>query len=76
MLTPFEGDAINGRAARAASALAMMTYINDVGIGFALAHKKFCNVVIDRCRHCLENGGEEYVILRMTCSDILHKLNA
>ena len=74
MLTPYVGDAINGRAARAASALAMMSYINDVGIGFALAHKKFCDVVIDRCRHCIENGGEEYPLLRMICSDLLRKL--
>jgi len=76
MLTPFDKGTICGTPARAASALAMMSYISEVGIGFARAHKKFLNVLIDRCQHCIDNAGTEYPILRLTCSDLIHKLNA
>jgi hypothetical protein len=76
MLLPFDKGTICGTPARAASALAMMSYISEVGVGFARAHKKFLDVLIDRCQHCIDNAGIEYPILRLTCSDLIHKLKA
>lgn len=76
MLTPFMEDTIKSKPARAASALGMMTYINEVAVDFVRAHKKLLDVLIDRCRHCIENAGAEYPILSMVCSDLIRKLTA
>ena len=73
MLAPYNDASINGKAARAASAMAIMSYLNEVAIHFVRAHKNLLKVVIDRCQHCIEKG-EEYPILRMLCSDLMRKL--
>jgi hypothetical protein len=74
MLVPFDKGTICGTPARAASALAMMSYISEVGVGFARAHKKFMDVLVDRCQHCIDRAGTEYPMLRLTCCDLIHKL--
>ncbi len=76
MLIPFMEDTIKSKAARAAAALGLITYVNDVAVGFVRAHKKLMDVLIDRCRHCIENAGAEYSILSMVCSDLIRKLTA
>ncbi len=76
MLTPFMEDTIKSKAARAAAALGLIIYVNDVAVGFVRAHKKLLDVLIDRCRHCIENAGAEYSILSMVCSDLIRKLTA
>jgi hypothetical protein len=73
MFAPFQNEAIYGKAARAAAALAVMTYISEVAVGFARAHKKLMDTVIDRCQHFIDNG-DEYPILRMVCSDLIRKV--
>ncbi len=76
MLDPFVEDKIKSKAARAAAALAIHSYINEAAVDFVLAHKRLLDTVIDRCRHCIENSYAEHQMLRMVCSDLLRKLKA
>lgn len=63
------------KEARVSSALCIMSYINESAIDFAIAHKRFKQMVIQKCHEFIPEVDNRH-FLYLTCYSILEKLGA